>query len=65
VMSILHDLNLAAQYADRILLLGDGKVVAQGLVDEILTPDKISTLYGIDVEVIPHPKRAHPLVVSL
>jgi len=65
VMSILHDLNLAAQYADRILLLGDGKVVAQGLVDETLSADKISTLYGIDVEVIPHPKRAHPLVVSL
>jgi len=65
VLSILHDLNLAAQYADRLLLLGDGKVVAQGSVEEILTPDKISKLYGIDVEVIPHPKRAHPLVVSL
>lgn len=65
VLSILHDLNLAAQYADRILLLGKGEVVAQGVVDEILTPDKISKLYGIDVEVIPHPKRAHPLVVSL
>jgi iron complex transport system ATP-binding protein len=64
VLSILHDLNLAAQYADKILLLGQGKVVNQGSVKEILTQQQISSLYNIDVSVIPHPKHDHPLIVT-
>ena len=64
VLCILHDLNLAAQYADRILLLGAGSVVAQGSVSEILTPRRIGELYGIDVTVIAHPTHNHPLIVT-
>jgi iron complex transport system ATP-binding protein len=64
VMCILHDLNLAAQYADNILLLGNGKVVNQGAVEQMLTPDQISQLYQINVDVIKHPSGGHPLVIA-
>jgi len=65
VLSILHDLNLAAQYADSIVLLGNGEVANQGDSSQILTKEQITSLYGIDVEVIKHPVHAHPLIVTL
>ena len=65
VLSILHDLNLAAQYADKILLLADGEIVNQGSVQAMLTEAQISALYGIDVKVIAHPVNQHPLIVTL
>ena len=65
VLSILHDVNLAAQYADKILMLEEGRAIAYGNVEEILTAPRISSLYGIEVAVIDHPKGSHPLVVTL
>lgn len=47
---VLHDLSLAAQFADRITLLGGGCVVAQGVPDAVLTPDIIGPLYRVTVE---------------
>ena len=64
VMSILHDLNLAAQYADNVLLLGQGKVIDQGPVEQVMTAAKITDLYGIDVSVTEHPKYACPLIIA-
>ena len=65
VLSILHDLNLAAQYADKILLLGDGEIVNQGHPQDILTQEQISSLYGIDVLVMNHPVNQHPLIITV
>ena len=64
VLSILHDLNLAAQYADKVLLLGKGKVIDQGPVERVMTAAKITDLYGIDVSVTKHPKYECPLVIA-
>ena len=64
VLAILHDLNLAAQYADRILLLAEGVCVAQGKVKEVITAEKIQDLYGIPVTVIPHPEQDYPMVIA-
>lgn len=64
VLSILHDLNLAAQYADKVLLLGKGKVVEQGPVEKVMTAQKITDLYGIDVSVTNHPKYDCPLIIA-
>ena len=65
VLAILHDLNLAAQYADRIILLGGGRLVAEGTVDQVLVPEQIRALYDIDVTVMRHPREDRPLVVTL
>ncbi len=65
VMAILHDLNLAAQYADRIVMLQQGEVAAQGTVGEVLEPDLIRHLFAIDVSIMPHPVSQRPMVVTL
>ncbi|UBV45053.1 heme ABC transporter ATP-binding protein (plasmid) [Deinococcus taeanensis] len=64
VLTVLHDLNLAAQYADRALLLAQGRVLACGTPGEALTPDTIRAAYGHEVLVTSHPCLACPLIVS-
>ncbi|TFC47382.1 ATP-binding cassette domain-containing protein [Cryobacterium sp. TMT1-21] len=59
----LHDLNLAAAYCDRILLLNRGRLVASGTPDEVLRPLIIAEVYGVDCDVIPHPRGGHPVIV--
>ena len=63
VLAILHDLNLAAQYADRIILLSQGQCLADGMVEQVLTPKSIEDLYGIQVMVMPHPEQGYPMVM--
>lgn len=48
---VLHDLNLAAQYADNLLVLKGGKLLAQGAPNEVLTSDLIEELYGVKAEL--------------
>jgi cobalamin transport system ATP-binding protein len=52
VVSTLHDLTLSAQYATQLLLLDDGKVVAAGTQEEVLTRETIERHYGATVEVL-------------
>ncbi|TFD63250.1 ABC transporter ATP-binding protein [Cryobacterium suzukii] len=59
----LHDLNLAAAYCDEILLLDGGRLVATGTPDEVLTPEIIGEVYGVDCFVLPHPRGGHPVIV--
>ena len=47
----LHDLGLAARFADRILLLADGQIVADGVPAEVLTRGRIAAVYGVDMIV--------------
>ncbi|MQA82475.1 MAG: ATP-binding cassette domain-containing protein [Streptosporangiales bacterium] len=48
---VLHDLNQAAAVADHVALLAEGRVVASGAPHDVLTPDRLGPVYGIDVEV--------------
>ncbi|MFD1033944.1 ABC transporter ATP-binding protein [Sphingomonas hankookensis] len=51
VVLVLHDLHLAARVADDAVLLKDGRVVASGAADDVLTAPAIAEAYGIDVEI--------------
>ncbi len=64
VLVILHDLNLAARYCDRLLLLHEGKPHALGPVDEVLRAEPLREVFGLDVLVQRHPERDHPLIVA-
>jgi iron complex transport system ATP-binding protein len=55
VLSTMHDLTLAGQYADRLLLLDGGRLVAAGSADEVLTRALITEHYGAEVEVVDTP----------
>jgi iron complex transport system ATP-binding protein len=52
VVSTLHDLTFAAQYADRLLLLDNGRVVASGTPAEVLTRDTVHRHYAAEIEVL-------------
>jgi len=52
VVSTMHDLTLAGQYADRLVLLHDGQVVTSGSADEVLTEEHLSRFYGAQVRVL-------------
>lgn len=63
VIVVVHDLNLAAGYADRIVLLEQGRVAADGTPLQVLTEDNLQRVYQQDVVVLEHPRRGVPLVV--
>jgi len=63
VLMVLHDLNLASLYADRVALLVAGRVRAIGTPQEVLTEQDLSSVYNIPVHVIPHPDYGSPLVL--
>ena len=63
VMAVLHDLNLAAQYADNILLLRKGRMIAAGETRSVLIPEAIKEAYDYEVEIIYHNDFDFPLIV--
>ncbi|MGV8995782.1 MAG: heme ABC transporter ATP-binding protein [Parvibaculaceae bacterium] len=52
VLAVLHDLNLAADYADDVVLLRQGKVLAKGETRDVLSNDNLSTCFDLPVEVM-------------
>ncbi|EST37330.1 iron ABC transporter [Streptomycetaceae bacterium MP113-05] len=56
---VLHDLDQAAAVADRIVLLHQGRIVTDGLPEDVLTPERLTETYGIRVEVSPDPLTGH------
>ena len=64
VLAVLHDLNLAAAYADRIVVLSEGQVVALGKPEEVLTPELLYEVFKQRVIVIPHPQTNKPVVLA-
>ena len=56
VLAVLHDLNLAARFADRVALLDDGAIVAAGAPDAVLTAERLSRVYATPVRVENHPR---------
>lgn len=62
VLMICHDLNIASRYSDRIILLSEGKVYADGTPEEVLTAENVHAVYGVDSEVVTFEGRPHLMV---
>jgi iron complex transport system ATP-binding protein len=65
VVAAMHDLNLAARWADRIAVLAEGRVQAVGLPDEVFTAQMLTAIYATPVRVVRHPLFGTPLVVPV
>lgn len=65
VLAVLHDLNLAAVYADRIGLLAGGRLLALGAPCEVLTAERLAAVFSQPFLVTPHPAIDRPLVLPL
>ncbi len=63
VAVVLHDLNLAAAWADRMLFLNDGKMVCEGPPHDTISPENIQQIYGLDTHIIAHPDTDRPVVL--
>ncbi|MCP3424550.1 heme ABC transporter ATP-binding protein [Rothia sp. AR01] len=63
VVVVLHDLNQAARYADRVLMFSGGRLVADGPPPEVLTPPRIEEVYGQRVHLMEHPETGAPVLV--
>ena len=64
VVAVLHDLNLAAAFADRVALLKHGRLLAVGGVDETLTEALLADCFSVPVRRLAHPARDIPLLVA-
>lgn len=62
VLVVLHDLNLAAQYADRLVVMKGGRIVAQGAAAEVLTEEQIQAVFDVRVRVVRSPVCEAPAV---
>lgn len=63
VLAALHDLNLASQYCDRLVLINNGRVHAHGTPSEVITPQNIKEVYGAEGCVYTHPANGLPAVL--
>ncbi|MHB9145527.1 MAG: heme ABC transporter ATP-binding protein [Symbiobacteriia bacterium] len=65
VITVLHDLNLAARYCKRLIVMKAGRVVADGPTGKVLTADLVREVYGSEAVVTPHPLDGGPQVIPL
>ncbi|MFE7532909.1 heme ABC transporter ATP-binding protein [Streptomyces rhizosphaericola] len=65
VVVVLHDLGLAAAYADRVAVLHQGRIAEVGPPGEIFSDELLGEVYRQPVEVFPHPRTGAPLVVPV
>ncbi|WP_129842549.1 ABC transporter ATP-binding protein [Streptomyces sp. RFCAC02] len=65
VVAVLHDLNLACRYADHLVALRAGEIVAQGPPGEVLTQEVVSEVFGMRCALVPDPLSGTPMVVPV
>jgi len=65
VIAVMHDLNLAAQYSDYIILMNKGKVVCQGTPQEVITKENIMKVYKLEGYIINNPITGKPYIIHV
>jgi len=63
VISVMHDLNLAARYSDFLILLNEGRIVCQGTPWQVLTRKNIETVYRLDSCIVNNPVTGKPYII--
>ena len=65
VVMVLHDLSMAARYADRLIAMRAGRVVADGTPAEVVTRETMAAVFDLDCEVITDPRSGKPVVLPI
>lgn len=65
IVAVIHDLNLAARFADQIVVLKDGQIIAQGKPSDVITPNNLAAAFNILARVIEDPVGKTPMVVPI
>lgn len=61
VLCVLHDVNLAAQYADRLIFMKHGRIVEEGFTASLMRPETFSDVFGISTTIMEHPETRRPM----
>jgi len=65
VAIVLHDLNLAARYADNVIAMKDGAVAAMGAPEDVVTEELVREIFGLESRVMPDPVSGTPLIIPI
>lgn len=60
---VLHELNVAAAFADHLVMMRDGRIVAQGRPAEVMTPDNLLKVFDLDARIIADPETGRPVCI--
>lgn len=63
VILVLHDINIAARYCDRLIALRQGRLIADSAPRALMTSDQLQRIYALEMPVIPHPATHHPVAL--
>ncbi|UJL37812.1 Fe3+-hydroxamate ABC transporter ATP-binding protein FhuC [Pantoea agglomerans] len=61
VIAVLHDINMAARYCDHLVALRQGAMIAEGDAEAIMQPEVLGAIYGIPMDILPHPQGGAPV----
>ncbi|MEO6012899.1 MAG: ABC transporter ATP-binding protein [Devosia sp.] len=65
IVAVLHDLNLACRYADNLIAMKDGRIIAEGAPREIVGPDLVRQVFGLTARIVTDPVSQTPMVVPM
>ncbi|KRE37761.1 hypothetical protein ASG73_08965 [Janibacter sp. Soil728] len=65
VVMVLHDLNEACRHADHVIAMRDGAVVAEGSPTEVVTPELVQEVFGVECVTVPDPVAGTPMIVPV
>ena len=65
ILMVVHDLNIAAQYSDRIVIMNEGRIVAAGKPEEVITKENIAAIYGVDAEITTVKNKPHIIPMNV
>jgi iron complex transport system ATP-binding protein len=63
IITVTHDVNLASQFCDRIIILKAGEIKADGTVNDVFQVPLIQEIYDVPVQIIPHPQSSLPVIL--
>lgn len=63
IVMVLHDINLSARYADFLFVMHEGKLIAEGVPEEVLTQELIKTTFNLECDIIRDPVSSTPMLV--
>lgn len=65
VVVVLHDVNMAARFCDHIVALHSGRIIADGPPEDILNPEALRAIYGLEMHIMQHPSSQHSVAIPV
>ncbi len=63
ILTVTHDLNLASRFVERLVVMKDGEIAADGKPEGVLTSETLARVYEVEAQIIPHPQDGKPYVM--